>query len=473
MHKVKLFVIFFIVIAVFVVRAPGALAQEYKLSVEALDKQKNFFDDPRPYHNVLSWKKIMPPDVYQKLACDPEQAKQIWAETVGFKSPDVVGKIAPEIKPGTYSYKDKDKYPFKELMIPEHYKKFAPQAPPHAGNFSEIKVVPTQQYYWHPRIAEATKNGKVKQDAQGYLIQGSYEGGFPFPKPSGPHKGIQVVYNWVKRYISGESQAGIQRGKGYNKSLNIDFDTINDFFTARLHGRVFMEPYGWLDERAKNNGEHRSFNFKQLAPRDLYGNVVSITSYLDPNKFDLFFVYVNSLRRIRRLSSTDAQDAAVGQDTIFEDFEGFNQQLTPNRFPYKYKVIAEREYLMPIVPADGSTYFTQKGEIKNIEFERRPVYVVELAQQDKNFIYSKRIIYFDKETFLMYMVENYDQKGRLYRTTENIPVFKAEMGISGVELQNQRDYVDLHSFISRLFIYPAMWVGRNDISLRGLAKGVK
>jgi hypothetical protein len=459
----------------FVLDIPVVMAtgQEYSLTMEQMDKVKKYFDDPSPYRNVWSMKKIMPPDIYAKLSCDPEEAKKLWAEAVGFKAPDVVGKVATEIKPGTYSYKDKDKLPFKELMIPEYYKRFAAQAPPHAGNFSEVKVVPTKQYYWHPRIAEATiKNApSVKQDGQGYLVWNSYQGGFPFPKPSGPNKGIQVVYNWVKRYMGGESQFGLQRGKGFSKSLKVDFDTINEFGTARLHGRVYMEPYGWLDERAQKNGEHRSFSFKQLAPRDLFGNIVSITSYLDPNKFDLFFVYVNSLRRVRRLSATDAQDAAVGQDTIFEDFEGFNQQLTPKRFPYIFKVIAEREYLMPIVPQDGSAYFTSTGELKNLEFERRPVYVIEMTQQDKNFIYGKRIMYIDRETFIMHLVENYNQKGNLYRITENMPCFIADIGINGVELHNQRDYIDLHSFTSRVFIYPATWIQREEISLRGLAKG--
>jgi hypothetical protein len=232
-----------------------------------------------------------------------------------------------------------------------------------------------------------------------------------------------------------------------------------------------MEPYGWLDERAQKNGEMRSFYFGQLAPRDLYGNVVSITNYLDPNKFDLFFLYVNSLRRLRRLSATDAQDSAVGQDVIYEDFEGFNQQLTPKRFPYKFRIVAEREYLIPVVPPDGSSYYTKTGEIKGLQFERRPLYVIEMLQQDSNFIYSKRIAYFDKEHFGLVFIENYDQKGRLYRTTENFYYHYQDLGVVTVELHNQRDYIDNHSFISRVFIYPAAWAGRDQISLRGLAKG--
>ncbi len=473
MGRQKLLAIFCTVIAAVLFAGGTTLraAEVYKLSSQQVEKDKAFFDDPRPYRNVLTMKKIMPPAVYAKLSGNEEEMKKVWADTVGFKAPDVVGKAAPQIVPGKYTYKDKDRLPFKELMLPQHYFRFAPQAPPHAANFSEIIVVPTHQYFWHTRIAEASKSSTAKMDAQGYLVPGSDKGGFPFPKPSGPNKAIQVLYNWIKRYMGGDSQHGLQVGKGYNRNMTIDFDTLNDFYTVRCQGRVYMEPYGWLDDRAEKNGEQRSFYFGQLAPRDLYGNVVSITNYIDPNKFDLFFLYVNSLRRLRRLSATDAQDAAVGQDIIYEDFEGFNQQLSPKRYPYKYRVVAEREYLIPFVPPDGSSYFTKAGELKAMHFERRPVYVIEMLEQDSNFIYSKRILYLDKETFMLYMVENYNQKGKLYRTVENMYYFYRDLGLLTVEYHNQRDYIDNHSFISRVFIYPAAWAGRDQISLKGLAKG--
>jgi hypothetical protein len=457
----------------FCTAGPLALAAGpiYKLSIEDLKKQKALFDDPRPYRNVLSMKKVMPPEVYAKLSANPEEMKKVWSQVVGFKAPDVVGKIALEVKPGKYTYKDKDRLPFKELMIPNHYQRFAPQVPPHAGNFSEITVVPTRQQYYHTRIGEATKLSNARLDSQGYLVPDSYKGGFPFPKPSGPHKAQQIVYNWVKRYLQGDSQHGLQVTAGFNKNLVADFEGLYDFYSVKLHARVYQEPYGWLDERAEKNGEQRCYYFGMLAPRDIYGNVVSIMNYLDPNKFDLFFLYVNSLRRLRRLSATDAQDAAVGQDVIYEDFEGFNQQLTPKRYPYKYKVIAEREYIIPFVPPDGSSYYTNKGEIKNVNFERRPVYVIELQQQDPNFIYSRRIMYIDMETFMMHLIENYDKKGRLYRTCENISYFYEDLGVMGSEIHTQRDYLDLHSIASRTFIYPAAWAGREQISLRGLARG--
>ena len=39
--------------------------------------------------------------------------------------------------------------------------------------------------------------GKTKQDENGYIIPATFEGGYPFPRPSGPHKAMQIIYNHV------------------------------------------------------------------------------------------------------------------------------------------------------------------------------------------------------------------------------------------------------------------------------------
>lgn len=170
-----------------------------------------------------------------------------------------MGKIAPEMKPGKYTYKDKEKYPgFKELMIPYDYERFNPGGPPIAGNFPEIEIIPTRQYYHGLRIAEATlKNSPaIKQDDQGYLIEDSYVAGLPFPKPSGPHKAIQCMYNWDKRYLGGENYWLGGHSKGFNKHVSEDYDTSGYMWKLKLGARVTIPPFGWYDKRAKDGGRN-------------------------------------------------------------------------------------------------------------------------------------------------------------------------------------------------------------------------
>jgi hypothetical protein len=100
-----------------------------------------------------------------------------------------------------------------------------------------------------------------------------------------------------------------------------DYENNATAYSIRLQGRVKWEPFGWLDERAKDQKELKVFQYSPLAPRDLFGNVLAITSYIDPNKDDLFLMYINSFRRIRKMTASDMQDPAVGQDMIYEDWQ--------------------------------------------------------------------------------------------------------------------------------------------------------
>lgn len=450
----------------------------YLPTITEVEKHKSHYDDPRPLLKDYPLKQILPPQLYNALVYDVDTMKKEWSEVVGFKAPDVVGKIAPEIKPGKYSYKDKNKYPgLKELMIPLHYNdRFKPGAPPYAGNFPEMEVIPTRQYYWALPVAEATKRneGKTKLDNKGYVAEKTWQGGYPFPRPSGKFKAQQIMYNVEKRALQFNGDFFIWgRFDGVTKTLKRDFEGIYDVRHMALAGRVALPPHGWFDKRAEVRGESRGFITKFMAPRDVYGTVASAMYYLDPKTVDQQMMFIPSLRRVRKLSATDTQDPVMGQDQIYDDQEGWLQKLSPTNYPYKFEVLAEREFLVPAPTVDGSGYVSPQHnwEFRNIKFERRPMYVVQLTQTDPNYVYGKRIFYIDMETFNYVHIENYDQKGRLYRTFDNGYAFHSEMGYfswSASPMLNT-DRIDHHSTVAVAYVFPALWT-RGDISMSGVVK---
>jgi hypothetical protein len=441
-----------------------------------VEKHKQFYDDPRPYLKDFGPKQVLPKDFYSSLVFDVEQMKKGWAEVVGFKAPDEVGKIAPEIKPGKYTYKDLEKYPgFKRLMYPDLYKRIKPGGPPMAGSIPEFEIIPTRQYYWSQPIIDMTKENlnKVKLDGKGYLVVDSWTGGYPFPRPSGRFKAQQVMYNIEKRYLGfGKDMYMIARVNGFTKDLKADFKSIVETKTLNLAGRAILPPKGFLDERAKNRGESWTYALDFQAPRDVAGTVLTGLFYLDPNKADNLLIYLPHLRRVRKMTSSDTQDPVMGQDMIYDDAEGFFQKASATKYPYKYEVVEEREYLVPAPTIDGAEYFSSKGmECRNVRMERRPMYVVKLTQLDKSYVYGSRLFYIDKETFLFYHVENFDQKGRLYRTFDNNYGFFPEMGAFGWGggLLLMRDHVDIHSSIQQPYQLPVVHK-RGDVSIDGLMK---
>lgn len=461
----------------------GVVAQEvprpetYMWPQEKVQEIKKFFDDPTPLFNTWNQKNILPPEVYKMISGDPEEMKAAWAEVVGFKAPDEVGKIHPEIKPGKYTYKDVQANPaFKDLMWPDLYNRIKPGAPPHAGNIPEFEIIPTRQYYYHTRISEATKKnaGKTKLDDNGYVDYRTWEGGFPFPVPSGQFKAQQIAYNaFVFRRDRYEGN-GRAYGKmfAFDRNLKIDFEQEFTSETVSLAARSYLPPYGSFDENAKKRGELGVLTLFFKSPRDLAGMAVMTTSYLDPLKSNAAVMYIPSMRRIRKMSTTDTQDPIAGQDIIYDDQATFQQKLSPERYPYKYEV-EEREYLVAAPTIDGSEYVTSEGyEIRGLKFERRPIYVLKMTQMDPNYVYSKRIFYIDKESYMIYQSENYDQKGRLYRTFWHPNKFHPEMGMltwGGYVLMC--DHIDLHSGI-QLFADQCVIFTREDL-VAALRKGAK
>ncbi len=456
-----------------VMLSAGWAAGYNKVDHTVLQKHKKWIDDPAPLNKVLPYSKILPADVYAKLTFDVEAMKKAWEEVVGFKAPDVVGKVAPEIKPGKYSYKDIQTMPgLKELMIP-YYREhaFKPGGPPWIGNFSEFTIVPTRQYYYALPIAEATKQnmGKTKLDQKGYIVNESYEGGLPFPRPSGKFKAQEILYNIVKRYQNSESDDSTGVFKGFNKALKLDFDGLIEQKILRLAKRLVIPPLGYLDERARTRKEESSLLLSYLAPRDQAGTALQVTTFEEAKKFDAMYIYIGVLRRLRQMSTTDTQDALGGQDVIYDDNRGFSS-LTPTRWPWSAEVVGEREYLVPTT-TDGSIYVSSKGmEFRNVEMERRPCWVIKMKQLDKNYVYSYKVLYVDKETLYWYFIEDYDQKGRLYRTSHEIRTFIPEMGMHAQRLCWNRDHIDLHSSIAFPFMTPMYNMGRGDVGLEGLIK---
>ena len=182
-------------------------------------------------------------------------------------------------------------------------------------------------------------------------------------------------------------------------------------------------------------------------------------------------VYVPSLRRIRKMTATDSQDP-LG-DLAYDDTNHLQQKITPKKYPYKFDIIAEREYLFPIAVNTGKAWIDSKNgyALREVQFMRRPCYVLQLTQLDRNYLYSKRIIYIDKENFMCQHSANYDKKGQLYRTQLYTMVWMPEIGQMvpfGTQTM-QFDHIDEHATFQVQFTLPGAF-DRVDFSMRGLIK---
>jgi len=408
-------------------------------------------DDPKDLMVTYPLKDAVPPEVYNYLTFDIEEAKTLTEEIVGFRSPDLEGKIAPDIKPGKYTYQDLEKFPgLKDLFPSEFLVHIKPGGPPLVGNIPEFEIIPTRQLYWHPGICRATKQylGKTKLDPSGYIVPRSWQGGIPFPRPSGKFKAQQIQYNFEKRVETFERCVTLNgEGMGYDKNLKMDKYIQYQANFIRLMGRSLFPPSGWFDERAKKNGEFHAFGNIMFEPRAQKGTVILQYSYDDPNKMDPWMIYVPSLRRIRKMAATDTQDPQG--DMAYDDRSHLTQKITPKKYPYKFDIVAEREYLIPLSWDNSSVWIDSNNGLcfRDIQFMRRPCYALQMTQLNNNYIYSKRMLYIDKETFTCTYSANYDQRGQLYRSQYYVWTFMSEIGqlVFWGMYSAQHDHIDQHS----------------------------
>ncbi len=452
-------------------------AQEtWKLDAVKLQESKKLFDDPRPYVIEYPPSAVIPPKSYSALTYDVPTMKKKMEELVGFRPQDKVGKIAPEIKPGKYSYKDKDKYPgIEKLMIPLEYRRWNPGAPPLGFNFPEFEIVPTKQVAVSLPLIEAglRNEGKTKLDDSGYILVETQGPGIPFPKPSGKFKAQQIIYNLQNSNAVGDSYHGYARGRTWNRKFKNISKFVQEISQLKLADRV-TSPIGYFDERAEKRQEQFVSKVKFLAPRDSYGDVYFEVFREAAEDLTYSYIWLQSMRKFRKLSGGDTQDTQAGSTVIFEDGRDFQQKLSPTRFPYEFKLVDEREFLVPSYSTDGAEYMKREGlEWHNVRLERRPCYVIEAKQLDSSFVYGKRLIYVDQETFQCVAIFNFDQKGRLWRGYSPVYIYLEELGLIGPYYTANWDFIDEQSEFGMTYGIPVSWLGRREMSIGGIKKAAK
>jgi len=170
----------------------------------------------RPVFTDLSIKKVLPPDAYAQVAYTEEEMRNIWAEVVGFRSPEVVGKFPPRSSPASYTYQDKEKYPGPQRaawsLTPMNVS--GRDNHPLRAIFSEMEIIPTRQYYYSLPIGQATQKyaGATKLDENGYIIEDSYASGLPFPVHQGSSSSTMCTLD--KRYLGSDNSTSFSGMKG-------------------------------------------------------------------------------------------------------------------------------------------------------------------------------------------------------------------------------------------------------------------
>jgi hypothetical protein len=361
--------------------------------------------------------------VCEAWECRDAQLVKEWQEMLGYKAPDMVGKVAPEIKKGmvidSSNYKD---YPgLQDLMLPSVYARldpgsYAPLAP--------IKIVETDQHVLSRGFMEKSKeNLKTCHFAEDNLTLIGYQGGFPFIPPK---NGNELAMWCDNSYLGDTFAMRPMRLRLVGRDNRPEREMRQNLNFFRYFGCT-----DWKEDEKENPEMIHYFNAGVFTfPRDVSGSAYVRRRFLDASRPDEFLLYVPSMRRIRRMGGRDTQDPLFGSDLVWDDFNIWWQKLSPTDFPNDYIMKQTVEMLSPTFvsydyPDDRETAgytdynVNDSGDQVFVNFgswQRRPFYPLEVISKDPNYMYSKRIILVDPETGLLLQTEMFDQSGRLWRS---------------------------------------------------------
>jgi hypothetical protein len=286
-----------------------------------------------------------------------------------------------------------------------------------------ITIGETKRIEWQKAYKDATEkySAQVKLAADGLTFQ-NYVAGMPFPNvdPKDAQVATKIMWDFEYRPEATDDQD--------LRNFDADTGSIADHgpLTVERHflldhlkrlywnGRLYVDPKP--DKPNPNGYRSQQGLYPILEPFDLKGVGALGNRYIDPAKQDDSWLYLPSLRRVRRLSTAQRSDALFGQDTDVDSYDGYAGHIAW----MEWKFLGERD----VIGAMHAKNFPVKwGEKVDWAFddvwEKRRVYVIEGISKLPQYAYSKRVIFIDKESWVIPFSDIYDRSGELWKVWIN------------------------------------------------------
>jgi len=252
-----------------------------------------------------------------------------------------------------------------------------------------------------------------------------YEGGLPFPKPQAekdPLKaGRMIAYDYHHAYRGddGSFHYGV-----YWVSAKTGVERSEEWrwrYITRVRYRTDVAPVPALADFG-DDIVSRSMTWATF-PQDKRGFAALYSKFDDPRDVQ-GWMYVPTMRRVLRASFGTRGDAWNSTDLLYEDVHGYNG------YPewMDWKLVGLQTILAPV---HSGLEAGKEARDQNFEFDKwphwnprmqwepRPVYVLEVTPRLADYPYSKMLMYVDAETFGIVFKEMKDRKGAPWKVLVN------------------------------------------------------
>jgi hypothetical protein len=266
---------------------------------------------------------------------------------------------------------------------------------------------PLQEYF------EATDkySSGVRLGPNGELF--GYTAGLPFPNvdPIDPQAGLKLVWNFYWRWLGDDYKNGGSTKEGRIIRDAIERDGSERRATVVAHtmftrNRVTIDPkpvlpgYDYIDWMQLRADEY---------PRDTSGTTTLEIRYADPKRQDDFYIYVPSIRRVRRVPPVQRCATISPSEFNFDDINSFNGKVTD----FDYQFLGERKVLVNF--QERAPFRRRQGDYLPLDedWEVQDAYGLQITPKDPQYCYPKKILYIHKGLFEPLWVMIWD-KNRQY-----------------------------------------------------------
>ena len=294
----------------------------------------------------------------------------------------------------------------------------------------EMRIIPHVRTDDPPAYRAATEmySAQVKLKPDGVLDESTYVAGRPFPiiDDNDPQAATKIMYNFERtryftddltaRYFDAETGAIAKNSNG-SQSYNIERHFVLDGLRILKYvGRTEAAPIPAMPN--PQGVLAKTGQYPVIEPFDLKGVGGLGYRYLDSSKQDDTWIYLPSLRRVRRLSSAQRSDALFGQDVDIDSYGGYAGQIPW----FNWKIVGAKPMLgsghgehLPPQPCkgDGGVTFCENWELAP------KMWIIEGTPKFAGYAYSKRLIFVDNEAFFIAYTDIYDHAGQLWKIAIN------------------------------------------------------
>ena len=257
----------------------------------------------------------------------------------------------------------------------------------------------------------------------------NYVAGMPFPQDTidckgDPQAGVKWMWNFDNQW-DGDGSRSSYFYSYWDRGEQLPLYYEGSAKTIKLSSRIEKE---YLDGNAGDlfRGEKRknAFGVQVDAPFDARGIMLMSYRYKSSDmprseaKNDDTWVYVPTLRRVRRISTAQRTDAVSGTDFTFDDLRSF-AGIVPQ---YEWQCLGERKILAPMntkvkaYPYEKDHNFGPYGlSFASDRWEVRDAVVIRFVPKNSDHPYHHKDIYIDKQTLTALYSFAYDRKGELWK----------------------------------------------------------